>query len=99
MDLERFPVSPVRHMYSACLSSPGCIRRRRTVSSAACGRGFACRRTTFTYLALGARVHPPKSMAFGIIPDGLPPGGKVTGDGVGEGRTPEEGCGASPWQP
>jgi hypothetical protein len=43
--------------------------QRRTASSAACGRGSGCRWTTFPYLTLGARVHPPKSMAFGIIPD------------------------------
>src|SRR5688500_16640246 len=99
MDLERFPVSPDRHTYSTCLTSPGCIRRRRTASSAACGRGFVCRRTTFTYLALGARVHRLKVMAFGSRPEDLPPRGQGTGADVGEGRTLEEGRGARPWRP
>jgi hypothetical protein len=88
---EKFTVSP--HASATC---PSRIRRRRTASSAACGCGSACLRTTFAYL--GARVHPLPSVACGIIADGWPPGERVTRNGV-EGRTPEAGRGASPCQP
>jgi hypothetical protein len=38
----------------------------------------------------------PKSMAFGITPEEPPARGRVTGDGVREGRMLEEGRGAKP---
>jgi hypothetical protein len=51
---------------------------------------FACPRTTFPHPVLGTRAHPATIMVFGITPGGSPPRGKVTGDGVGEDRTPED---------